>query len=128
MDVEKTASELKHCTEKLGDIAEGTNIALTEMRIQFDTMVQSQQEERIRMQELYSGERDKIRKHYGHIILALVLTIVLILGTVVGAVMYVFSNYDIMTGYVQDLYIGNDGTNTIYDGIHFNSEGRDDNR
>lgn len=125
MDVEKTATGLKDCAEKMGHIVDGTNMVLTEMRLQQDTLIQSQQEERIRMQELYSGERDKIRKHYGRIILALVLTIVLILGSIVGAVIYVLNRFeisDIPIGYTQNAYNEVGGDNIINDGIHFTYE------
>lgn len=113
--VTDTIEQLKNQAETVNNqakevkkMADGASIAMAEMRLQMETLV-----------EVHKEEKADMRKHYGRIIMALILVICLIIGSVIGAVVYVLSNYDIDFGYVQDLYIGNDGTNTINDGIHY---------
>ena len=114
--VTDTAEHLKEQAETVNNqakevkkMAEGASIAMAEMRLQMETLV-----------EVHKEEKADMRKHYGRIIMALILVICLIIGSVIGAVIYIISNYDIgVLNYAQDLYIGNDGTNTISDGIHY---------
>lgn len=107
--VTDTAEHLEKQAETVKKMAEGTNIAMAEMRLQMETLT-----------AVHKEEKADMRKHYGRIIMALILVICLIIGSVIGAVIYIISNYDIgVLNYAQDLYIGNDGTNTISDGIHY---------
>lgn len=129
MDVKKTTDKLADQAEKLQKLASSTDIALTEMRIQFETLAEMQKDERIEIQKMhviekenllkqFAEDRESQRKHYTRIIYALILTLVLILGSVIGGIIYIFTNYDIAVGTYQDLYSGDNGTSTIYDGIH----------
>lgn len=121
-NLEDTVKEVEHYTE-------GANLALTEMRLQFDTLSEIQKEERIEYQKMHNesikeimDRHEKDIKHWKHICMALIFTLVLFIGGIIGGTIYFLSNYDVAFGYTQDLYIGNDGTNTIHDGIHFNDE------
>lgn len=126
--MEKVAENLKDNAKKLEDNArelesqsDRTNLALAEMRLQFETMMEMQKQERADMAKLHAETEDKIRKHYGRIILGLILTICLILGGIIGGAIYLFSNFDIDFGtYIQEPTVGGNGNSTIYDGIHYN--------
>lgn len=128
MDTEKNnlnsqVENLNQEAEKLKEVAIGANVALTEMRIQFETMMEMQKEERLERERMYNEEKDKMRKHYGRIILGLILTLCLILGGIIGGTIYLLTNFDIAFGtYIQEPNVGGDGNSTIYDGIHFNAD------
>lgn len=119
-NIHHKVNEINEEAEKLREIASGANVALTEMRLQFETMMEMQKQERLEREHMYNEEKDGMRKHYGRIIIGLILTICLILGTIIGSAIYLFSNYDISFGYEQSLYVGGDGNQNIYDGIHYN--------
>lgn len=120
--------------EKLEEIASGVNVALTEMRLQFETMMEMQKEERTERERMYNEERierermhneekSEMRKHYGRIIIGLILTICLILGSIIGGAIYIFSNFDFaVADFTQSVDIGGDGNPIIYDGIHHNAD------
>lgn len=110
---------LNEKAEQLNKVASSTDLALAEMRIQFETMMEMQKEERIETQKMSHEELDKMRKHYGRIITGLILTICLILGSVIGGAIYLFSNYD-FAYILQDPTIGGNGDLNLYDGIHYN--------
>ena len=127
MDAENIATSLEDRAEKLESLASETNIALKEMRIQFETLAEMQKEERIEKQKLHNDEIDKILERHGkeishwkHICIGLILTLFLILGSIIGCIVYIVTNYEIVTGTYQDLYVGGNGTSTINDGIHIN--------
>lgn len=116
--LENTAKEIEHYTE-------GANMALTEMRLQFETLAEMQKEERLEQQRSFCDQMDKMRKHYGRIIAGLVVSLCLILGGIIGGTIYVLSAYDIAFGYTQNAYNDIGGDNIINDGIHFNDGFRD---
>lgn len=93
-----------------------SDIALTEMRLQFETMAEMQKEERLEMQR----NHEKEIKHWKNICVSLVISLCLIISVIVGSVIYVLSNYEIAVGTYQDLYVGNNGNPIIEDGIHIN--------
>lgn len=105
------------------------NIALTEMRLQFETMAEMQKEERLSIQKMHNEEIEKLcekhekeNKHWKHIVMGLIATIILIISVIAGSIAYIFANYDfeIEAGYSQSASVGGDGEATIEDGIHFN--------
>lgn len=129
MDMKKTTEKLAEQADKLQELSSGTNVALAEMRLQFETLAEMQKDERIEIQKMHVLEKETLmkqftndlesqRKHYTRIIYALILTLVIILGSVIGGIIYIFTNYDIAVDTYQDLYSGDNGTSTIYDGIH----------
>lgn len=114
-------NERNHYDESYDD----TKIALTEMRLQFETLLEMQKEERIELSKIKKEELDGLResfekqtKHLKHIIIGLILTLCLILGSIIGGVVYVLSNYEIETTY-QNVTVGGDGESNIHDGIHY---------
>lgn len=93
--------------EKLNQATGEANMLATQFHLQFETMA-----------ELQKTERENIHKHYGRIILGLILTLLILLGSIIGGAIYLFTNYDI--GYFQSATVGGDGTANIYDGVHYN--------
>lgn len=127
MDSEKVVTALEEEAEKLSKIADGANTALAEMRIQFETLAEMQKEERLERDKMHNVAVEKILdkcerevKHWKHICIGLIITLCLIIGSIVGGIVYILSNYDISFGYVQELYVGGDGNPAVNDGIHIN--------
>ena len=102
---------------KIEEKSKQVDSLIAQSMIQFDTMAEVQKEERLELNRMHNEEMDKMRKHYGRIILALILTLALLLGGIIGGVVYVLSNFEFET-YSQEAYIGGDGTNNINDGLH----------
>lgn len=119
--MEELVNNLKDNVEKLDEVSSRTDLALTEMRLQFETMMEMQKEERIETQKMHNEEKDKMRKHYGRIIIGLILTLFLILGSIIGGAIYILTNFEFAFATYQDVYSDNNGTATIYDGIHFDT-------
>lgn len=128
--MEKAAENLKNNAKKLEDNAKDlesksdrTDLALTEMRLQFETMMEMQRQERADMAKINEEEKDKMRKNYGRIILGLILTICIILGSIICGAIYIFSNFDFaFADFTQSVDVGGDGNPIIYDGIHHNAD------
>lgn len=121
--------DLNEKAKELEQISTGTNIALTEMRVQFETLAEMQKEERIEIQKMHLEENERTRnhydnviRHYKHIIIGLIVTLCLFIFGLICAVSYVVTNYDFQFGYTQDLTVEGDGDATIQDGIHINSD------
>lgn len=113
--------DLKKSAEKLESIAENANVIVTEMRVQWGMMLDTQQKERMELNRLHAEERERDRKFFGRIIIGLILTIVLLLGGIIGTAAYLLTNYDFAIATYQDLDISGDGSQEIHDGIHYNS-------
>lgn len=62
---------LNNKAKELEHIFEGTNMALTEMRIQFDTLCEIQKGERLEMQKIHNEEKRSIHQRYHRIIACL---------------------------------------------------------
>lgn len=129
MNIDKVANELEKKAESLDKITSEANLALTEMRIQFETLAEMQKEERLLLQKMYNDSVEKLSdrhekqiKHWKNIVIGLIVTICLIIGSIIGGAIYLFANYDILVGYAQESYVGGDGTSTINDGIHINHD------
>lgn len=110
---------MSEINERISETTDKLNAMMAETRLQFDTLVTMQKDERIELQKMHHEEMEKVRKHYGKIIFGLIIALVLLLGGIIGSAIYVFSTYDFETVY-QDNYVGGDGSATIYDGIHYN--------
>lgn len=121
---------LNEKAEKLSDIVGSTDLALAEMRLQFETMMEMQKEERLASQKMHNEEKAQIQeshakeiKHWKHVVVGLILTLCLVIGGVVGTVAYFLTNFDIaVSDYAQSIDIGGDGNPIIYDGIHHNAD------
>lgn len=125
------AENLKEKAETLENLANGTNIAIQEMRIQFETLAEMQKEERLATQEMHNKEKEQMREHHDkevrhwkHICIGLIATIILIIGSLVGGTIYVINEFDFTIlddpSFSQYLDIGGNGNPTINDGIHYN--------
>lgn len=127
--MEKAIEQLQDSARELDKMAAGTNMALVEMRTQFETLASMQQEERLQIQKMHHEEISKIIERndkqiaqWKHIVIGLILTICLIIGSLVGAAIYIATNYEIVTGTYQDVSSDNSSTVTIHDGIHVNGD------
>lgn len=119
---EKIVHNTKETVKKAEIFTNDANIALAEMRMQFETLAEMQKEERIETQKMYNAEKENMRKHYGKIIIGLIATLVILIGGIIGGIVYFLSNYDFKIEYGQDLYVGGNGDQNIHDGIHINTD------
>lgn len=116
--------------EKLmNETVNAANVAMAQSSIALDTMLQLQSDERKEkdkaflemldsMEARHAEDREKVRKHYQRIILTLALSLLLIIGGLVGGMVYLFANFDFGVATYQDVSVGNDGDSTIEDGIN----------
>ncbi len=111
---------IKMATEKVNEAVEKANIIATESMLQFDTMAQLQKEERTEAREMYAKERAEMRKHYRKIIVAISLVLLLIVGSLIGGLIYLFSNYDFDVQTYQEVHAEGGGNSTIDAGIRVN--------
>lgn len=120
---------IKMATEKINESVEKTNLLGTEMILTFDTMAQIYADkEKLLLEKMEAAEvrhveeKANMRKHYQRIILAQALTLLLVLGSIIGGILYAVSNYnfDFIPSYSQDVSSEGGGDATIEDGIHIN--------
>lgn len=121
--------EYMKMAEKLMDeTVNAANVAMAQSTVALDTMLQLQSDERIekdkafmealdKLSERHADEKEKMRKHYQRIILAISLSLLILIGGLVGGMVYLFSNFDFAVATYQDVSVGNDGNSTIEDGI-----------
>lgn len=118
--------ETKHAiAETVKEMTDKANAMVAETRIQFDTLVTLQNDERKDMRESFRNERAKfldafqaetaaLRKHYGRIIAGLLIALVILLGGIVGTVGYFMANFDFVSTTYQETH----DSSQIQDGIH----------
>ncbi len=108
--MDKIVDQLNERASKLDEMADKMSLQLTEERLRFESLILMQKEERIEDQKMHQEETERIRKHYGKIIIGLILTLCLFIGGVFGAVFYFLYNYDIAFGYdmQQSIDVGGD--------------------
>lgn len=118
----ETSEKMEETAKKLENLTTSADAVVAETRLHFDTLVQLQMEERQQSEERHAKEKQEIRSHYAKIIFGLIITLFLLIGGIFGTVLYLFTNYE-FAAYTsaQDLYIGGDGNQDVYDGIHFNN-------
>lgn len=74
------------------------------------------------VQDRFDDEKDKMRKHYKQIIVAISAVLIALIVGLFGSVLYILTNYD-FTCYEQVLETGDYGGDaTIEDGIHVNDD------
>lgn len=117
-----TSEKMEETAKRLDNAAKTADAVVAETRLHFDTLVQLQMDERQQSEERHAKEKQEIRSHYAKIIIGLILTLFLLVGGIFGTVLYLFTNYE-FAAYTsaQDLHIGGDGNQDVYDGIHFNN-------
>ena len=122
-------------TEKIKEATEDINVAEQRFMCQFDTIEQlyfekeklylskmddmekRHAEERESMRKQNIEEKESMRKHYQRIIFSISLVLLLIVGSLVGGLIYLFSNYDIGYEVYQEVSAEGGGDSTIEDGI-----------
>lgn len=126
--MEKAIETLQESAKELDKMAAGTNMALTEMRVQFETLASMQQQERLEIQRMHHEEiskiierNDKQLAHWKHICIALIVVIAIFIGSIIGAAVYVLNNFEFGV-FTQDNSVGGDGSPQILDGIHINTD------
>lgn len=123
--MDNSIDNLNEKAKELENMSNGTNLALSEMRIQFETLAEMQKEERIETQKMHNEAIEKLMErhakdiaHWKHIVIGLIVTLSLFIGGLIGTAAYILTNFDIGVVY-QDVYVGGDGESTINDGIHY---------
>lgn len=118
---------IKMATEKINESVEKTNLLGTEMILTFDTMAQIYADkEKLLLEKMEAAEvrhveeKAGMRKHYQRIILSISLVLVLIIGSLIGGLIYLFSNYDLSYEIYQEVSAEGGGDSTVEDGIHLN--------
>lgn len=87
----------------------------------YETQLERFQEEKKELLDRHDAEKDKMRKHYSRIILAICIPFILFITLTFGSLIWFFNNYDVMS-FEQLLTTGNYSDSIIEDGIHYNSE------
>lgn len=124
---------LKMAERVMDETVSAANVAMAQSTVALDTMLQLQSDERKekdrsfletldKIEARHAEDREKDRKHYRKIILAMALTYSLFVGAVIGGIIYVVSNFDFgfEPSYSQDISAEGGGDATIEDGIHVN--------
>lgn len=113
-------SEIGNPKEVFENASDRAEIVMTESRLSIEMILESQKDERQQMEERHARELESVRKHLGRIIFALVLTLILLVGSALGGIIYILMNYDIgVISYTQDVYADNGSTSIVEDGIHY---------
>lgn len=88
--------------------------------VAFETQLERFQEEKRELLDRHGEEKDKMRKHYQRIIIAMAVALASMIIGFFGTAIYIVANYDIATvRLTQDIDM-NDGSATIDDGIEYN--------
>lgn len=125
--MEAKVERLEAAVGKLEDTLEKANKSEEKLMCQYDTMSQLFfEKEKVyltRMDESekrHTEEKESIRKHYQKIIIAISLVLLLIVGSLIGGLIYLFANYDVAFEVYQDVSAEGGGNSTVEDGIHLN--------
>ena len=113
------AEKMENAARTLEKESEGMNAYAAETRLQFDTLVQLQMQERQAIEKRHSEETKDIRKHYGRIIAGLIITLMIIMGGIVGTVVHIFSTYELIPSFEQTVTASGNGDSVINDGITY---------
>ena len=117
-------------TEKTKEATNGVNVAEQRFMCQFDTIEQLYfEKEKMYLDRMaesekrHAEEKDSMRKHYQRIIFSISLVLLLIVGSLVSAALYVYSNFDFkfQPSYSQSVSAEGGGDATNEDGIHINN-------
>lgn len=125
---------LEMAAEKLEKTVEEVNQVEERLMCQYDTMSELFFEEKKLLLDQLADERkryDEAEKRHaekeeailrrdGRIMLAISLALLLVIGSLIGAIIYVTSNYDIAYEVYQDVSAEGGGDSTVEDGIHLN--------
>lgn len=113
----------KGTNEKIASISEKVEASKVPF-VAYEMQLERHLEEKKDLLDRHEAEKDKMRKHYRNIILAITIPFTLFISMLIGTIIYIFSNYDIAMGdmdFIQDIQAGDNGTAIIEDGIEFNN-------
>lgn len=113
--------ELQSITERLEECLEHTDAVASKARLQLDAFAEIQSEERVKIQTMHKEEMADMRKYYTRIIMGLIITLVILLGSIIGGTIYVLANYDFAVATYQTQDIADGGSANIYDGINIST-------
>lgn len=86
----------------------------------YETQLERFQEEKRELLDRHDAEKDKMRKHYRNIVIAVCSVLIALIVGLFGTVIYLFDNFDFATIDLSQGITFNDGTGTIEDGIEYN--------
>lgn len=114
-----------------------TDDVKAQQRYEFDAMAEIHSEERLEMQRFFAQERktthelyakekklllddkDKQARYYNRIIMGLIMSLVLLLGSIVVGAVYLFTNFDFTMATYQEVVSGDNSQSVINDGIKY---------
>lgn len=115
---------LNMAEQVMNEAAKTFDAASTQTALMTDTILQLQKEKDCEwmaridsIDERHLKEKSEMRKHYQKIILSISLTLLLIVGSLIGGLIYLLSNYDIGFQVYQEVSAEGGGDSTIEDGI-----------
>lgn len=120
--MEAGVERLETAVEKLEDTLEKANQSEEKFMCQYDTMSQLFFEK----EKLLLSQMDSMRKHYQKIIISISLVLLIIVGSLIGGLIYLVSNYDVAFEVYQEVSAEGGGDSTVEDGIHLNGTPIDD--
>lgn len=106
--------------EHMDKAVENADAVVTASRLNVEMILESHAEERQQAEERHSRDMEAMRKHYTRIILGLLLTLAILVGSAFAGVIYVLVNYDVYVETYQELDASGNGKSIIEDGIHYN--------
>lgn len=116
--------------DEANNAIEFTNVANAQFAAAMDTVLQIQKEKDSEyllaiqnMENRHIEDKANMRKHYQKIILSLSLVLLLIVGSLIGGLVYLVSNYDIGFQVYQEVTSEGGGDSTIEDGFQFTHPG-----
>ena len=117
---------LEMAAEKLEKTVEEVNQVEERLMCQYDTMSELFFEEKKLLlaqmadaEKRHAEERESMRKHYGRALLAVSLTLLIIVASLIGGIIYLVSNYEFSYEVYQEVSAEGGGDSTIEDGIQF---------
>lgn len=111
----------KGTNEKIASISEKVEASKVPF-VAYEMQLERHLEEKKDLLDRHEAEKDKMRKHYRNIILAITIPFTLFVSMLIGTIIYFFSNYTLdEINLSQDIQAGDNGTAIIEDGIEFNN-------
>lgn len=118
---------LNMAEQVMNDAAKTFDAASTQTALMTDTILQLQKEKDCEwmaridsIDERHLKEKSEMRKHYQKIIFTISLALLLIVGSLIGGLIYLLSNYDIGFEVYQEVSAEGGGDSTVEDGIRYN--------
>lgn len=122
----QTLTEMENIKEKILEVYKVGEESKNEKLVMipfaaYELQAERHLEEKKDLLDRHSEEKEKMRKHYQKIIIAISSALFALIVGILSIVFYVIANFDIYASY-QDITTGDNGTATIEDGIHYNTD------